>query len=392
MRCLIVKLSSMGDVIHALPVVHDILHAYPQAQIDWVVEEAFAELVSAHAGVHQVLPIGLRRWQKNWLSRQHWWEFSQFKQQLQQDAYDFVFDLQGLAKSALIARWARKVRVAAQPATGKSYGFAAAAAKEPWSRYWIDSPLPINTRLPLIEQLRSVPAQALSYTVRGKPEFGLQVPERYLQVRLPVPLGPSQAYAILLHGTAAAYKLWPPQAWRSLAKALHQLGMATVLPWGNEAEHQRAKAIAANIPSAHVMPERYSILQWAAWMQGARVVIGLDTGLSHLAAALAVPTIFLFGATPHWRIAPYWGQSRHNELNRPGADAATPAGGAARPARHITLGQPEQQRWPTVKEVLQALAQLPLNSIEQSLSSQPVLSQASTGLTPLILPGGSVSE
>lgn len=325
----------MGDVIHALPVVADLRRHFPQAEIDWVVEEAFAELVHMQAGVRRVLPIALRRWKKNGFSWQHWRELSAFLRNLRSQRYDAIFDLQGLGKSALVAGLAY----------GPSYGFNAQAAKEPWSARLLSHPLPIKLQSAMIEQLRSVPAQALGYAVTGLPEFNLQavVAQQDLPESFPPMAGP---FAILLPNTAANYKLWPEADWQQLAQSLSQHGVVPVFSWGNEVERMRVTRIVDGVPGAVIAPRRYGLREWARIMLNARVVIGLDTGLAHLAAALRVPSLFLFGATPHWRIAPYWYERR----------SGLP--------QHLTLGRPEaelasgQSAWPTVQEVLAGLADL----------------------------------
>lgn len=321
----------MGDVIHALPVVADLRRHFPQAEIDWVVEEAFAELVQAQAEVRRVLPIALRRWKKNCFSWQHWRELGAFLRDLRSQRYDAIFDLQGLGKSALVAGLAH----------GPSYGFNAQAAKEPWSARLLSHPLPINLQSAMIEQLRSVPAQALGYAVTGLPEFHLQaaVEQQTLPADFPTLTAP---FAILLPNTAANYKLWPEADWHQLALSLSQHGVVPVFSWGNEAERIRVTRIADGVPHAVIAPRRYGLREWARIMLNARVVIGLDTGLAHLAAALRVPSLFLFGATPHWRIAPYWyGLPKHLTLGRPEAELAS-----------------GQSAWPTVHEALMGLADL----------------------------------
>jgi heptosyltransferase I len=173
--------------------------------------------------------------------------------------------------------------------------------------------------------LRSVPAQALGYLVQGDPAFEWNFDAVGQCWQLP-------ANAVLLfHTTAAAYKRWPPENWIALAQGIAAAGSTPVLPWGSESDHARAQQIAGSAPGAVVAPY-LSITQWGKLLPQARAVIGLDTGLSHMAAARGVPSVFLFGATPRWRIAPYWGE------------------------QHITLGEPGH--WPAVSEVLHALHEL----------------------------------
>jgi heptosyltransferase-1 len=315
MRFLIVKVSSMGDIIHAMPVVHDLKFAYPDCYIDWVVEEAFTELVRANSQVDEVIPCGLRRWIKRPFNPANWGEIRAFKRELGRLRYDAVFELQGLLKTAWICR----------QTNGPSYGFDRAAAKEPVSAYLLTHPVPIDTRLHIIEQLRSVPAQALGYSVPGDPVIEWNFDAVHQDWQLPTNA------VVLFHMTAAAYKLWPVENWIALAQGIAAVGLTPVLPWGSEAEHARAQQIAAHVPGAVIAP-RLTIAQWGKSLPQARAVVGLDTGLSHLAAARGAPSVFLFGATPLWRIAPYWGE------------------------QHVTVGEPGH--WPAVSEVLHTVCDL----------------------------------
>lgn len=317
MRVLIVKVSSMGDIIHALPVVRDLRRFNPAIQIDWVVEEAFAEIVQAHSGVDRVLPYGLRRWKKNIFSPTHWREWLAFRRQMRQQPYDAVLELQGLFKTTLLGR----------QAIGPVFGADRQAARDPYSAWLLKHPLPIDPDVHMIEQLRAIAAQALGYKVQGLPEFGLSV-----DAVQPAWTPPAAPYVVLLHVTAATYKLWDETAWIALAQKLSAQGQTPVLPWGSLAEKARAERI-VQAANAGIVAPRLGLMAWGKIMCGAQAVVGLDTGLSHLAAALGVPSVFLFGATPRWRIAPYWG------------------------AQHCTLGEPGH--WPTVEQVMEVLGQLP---------------------------------
>ena len=315
MRFLVVKVSSMGDIVHALPVAHDLKRAHPDCRLDWVVEEAFVDLVRANPLVDEVIPFGMRRWMKQPLKRASWRELAAFRRNLRGRRYDAVFELQGLFKTAWICRHAG----------GPSYGFDRAAAKEALSAQLLTQPLRIDTERHIIEQLRSVPAQALGYAVRDKPVYHWNFDAVRSDWRMP-------ANAVLLfHMTAADYKLWPLDDWTRLAHGISEFGLTPVLPWGNDAERARAREIAARAPGATVTP-LLSLPQWGKLLPQAQAVVGLDTGLSHLAAAQGVPTVFLFGATPRWRVAPYWGE------------------------QHVTLGEPG--RWPSADQVLLALRDL----------------------------------
>jgi len=323
-RILIVKTSSMGDVIHNMPVIADLHAAFGPGQvaIDWVVEEAYAELPQMHAGVARVLPVALRRWRKQWLSRQACRERSLFRDQLREVSYDAVLDTQGLLKSALLARVARLNPDGAR--IGAGWG----SAREPLASLFYQRRYPVDARLHAVERLRALAAQAFAYQVEGKPDFGLRTPTAqfaWLQ---------HANYAVLLHATSRAEKSWPADRWTALGGKLAAAGIHAVLPWGSPAEQAAARTLADAIPGALVAP-KLSLGKAAALMAGARAVIGVDTGLTHLAATLDVPVVALFGATARWRFAPYW-SPRAVSLGDAGVQPQAEAVGAAL----IELGVP----------------------------------------------------
>ncbi|MDP1997012.1 MAG: glycosyltransferase family 9 protein, partial [Gallionella sp.] len=107
---LLVKTSSLGDVLHNLPVVSDIVRHYPNAQIDWVVEESFAALPGLHPAMRNVIPVAVRRWRGKLLSAATWREIAAFRNKLAAQRYDIAIDTQGLLKSALLMRGANGLR------------------------------------------------------------------------------------------------------------------------------------------------------------------------------------------------------------------------------------------------------------------------------------------
>lgn len=317
MRVALVKTSSMGDVIHALPVVTDILRALPKAQIDWIVEEAFAELPALHPSVREVVPVAVRRWRRSPFASETRREIAGTRARLRRAGYQCVLDLQGLLKSVWIGR------MAGAPMAG----FSRRCAREPLAALAYRFRYDVDMSLHAIERLRSLAAQALGYRVEGMPVFGLSAPPD------PVPGLPEPPYALLLHATSRAEKLWPESCWRELIGRLAAQGIVSALPWGSEAERERAVALAGERdPRQPVVLPRLTLRQCAAAIARADLVVGVDTGLTHLAAALDAPTVALFAATPAWRFGPYW----------------TP--------RATGLGQ--DGRWPGVDEVLAAAARV----------------------------------
>jgi heptosyltransferase-1 len=311
-RVLIIKTSSMGDVVHNMPVVADIRRAHPDFVIDWVVEEAYADLVRMTRGVTRVIPVALRRWRREPFRKSTRVERRAFIDALHAERYDVVLDTQGLLKSALIARRARLMP------SGVRVGFSRALVRESLARLFYDRGYSVDPRLHAIERMRGLAAAALGYAgpPLGVPRFELDVPPHDF-AWLASGSSPNEEtpprYAVLLHATARPEKAWPAERWISLIDVFRTAGITPVLPWGNAVEREAAELLAREASTsgsrATTMPvvaPGLSLVEAASLLGGAEAVVGVDTGLLHLAAALDVPTVGLFGATPRWRYAPYW--------------------------------------------------------------------------------------
>lgn len=286
MQILLVKTSSLGDVVHNLPVVSDLRARLPQAKIDWVVEEGFADLPRLHPGIRNVIPVAWRRWRRHLLSPATWGEMAACRRQLRQCAYDAVLDTQGLLKSALIARQAG---LAPQ---GRRLGFDRGSAREPIAARHYDETFAVAKDLHAVERNRRLAAAAFGYACAGGPDYGIAAP--------PLSAGwlPRRNYAVLLTATSRADKLWPEEDWQALGLALVATGLQCVLPGGNSDERQRAARLAAKLGRAVAAPP-LGLAAMAGLLAGADVVVGVDTGLVHLAAALGRPTLALFcGSDP----------------------------------------------------------------------------------------------
>lgn len=277
MRLLLVKTSSLGDVIHNLPVASDIAAQFPGAVIDWVVEEALTEIPRLHPAIRRVIPVALRRWRKQLLSPATWREMASFRRTLQAESYDAVIDTQGLLKSALICRMAH----------GPRYGHSAEFAREPFASRFYDHRIPVPAELHAVTRNRLLASQALTYPLSDVLDYGIAVP--------PAPTSDADSVT-LLTATSRDDKLWPTERWIALGQALHEQGLTSLLPAGSASERERATQIAARIPHARVLPPM-SLRELAVTLAGSRLVVGVDTGLVHLAAALGRPTIALFCAS-----------------------------------------------------------------------------------------------
>ena len=275
-RALIIRPSSLGDIVHAMPIVHDLARHRPGISIDWVAEEAFAPLVSLNRGVRRVVPLALRRWRHAAFSRSTWREFGAFRRELQLERYDAVLDLQEQVKGALVA-WL---------AHGPAHGPDRASIREPLATTMYRHVHRIDPRQHLIDRCRELAGKALAYEPAGAPRFDLTPPR----------IDRQPPYAVCLHATSRTDKLWPEAHWRELIGELARMEMSVLLPWGNAEEAQRSERLAGASPNARVVPRR-ELPELAAMLARAELVCGVDTGLTHLAAALGTPTISLFTAT-----------------------------------------------------------------------------------------------
>jgi len=298
MRILLVKTSSLGDVIHTLPAVTDAARALPDIRFDWVVEEAFVEIPSWHPAVERVIPVALRRWRKHLFARDTHTEWKAYRAALNAAPYDFVLDAQGLIKSAWLAIMARATvhgldfRSAREPLASLVYAHRHAV---PWGQHAVrrvrklfsialNYPLPENA---LGEDDGADFADADTYGLdRARISFdGAALAAAGDAPRL-----------VFLHGTTWPTKHWPENYWRELARLATGAGWEVRLPWGSEVEHERAQRIAKNLSGVHVLP-RLPLAGLATELGAATACVAVDTGLGHLAAALDVPTLSLFGPT-----------------------------------------------------------------------------------------------
>ena len=298
MNILIVRVSSLGDVVHNMPLLADVHRQFPDAQIDWVVEEAYTDLVGLNPHVRTIIPIALRRWRKRLWAPSIRKEIAAFYRRLRSVQYDLILDTQGLLKTGFVMRMARLAP------NGKRVGLANAtedSGYEPLSRLFHTMSVPVDLRAHAVARGRAVAAAALGYAANDAIDFALQAPP----VSSSLPWSGLNDYAVFFHGTAGADKQWPIDSWREIASALATRGMPVLLPWGNQKERVRAEQIAAKLPNARVLPQ-LRLMDAVALAQGAALAIGVDTGLVHVAAAYCRPTIELYIASPRWKTEGYW--------------------------------------------------------------------------------------
>ena len=302
MKILIVKLSSLGDVVHAMPAVQDIRQAYPQAQIDWVVERNFAPLVRRCKGVHRVIPCELRRWRQALWSEETRQAWQMFKRELQQDEYDAVIDLQGLTKSALVSWLARL------SAQGRRFGLAnqtEGSGFEAPARWVAQVAIPMPVRSHAVTRSRQLCAVALDYKIPTQLSFGLlALTDKALPATKNIAFRTGlQGIVVLAHGTSRADKAWPVAHWRELCSRLNAAGFGIALPQGNSAEQASAEAIARDLPHAQVWP-LLALDALTDTLANCFGVIGVDSGLSHIAVALDLPHVQIYNFATGWRTGP----------------------------------------------------------------------------------------
>lgn len=302
-RVLIVRMSSLGDIIHTFPVATDLARQVPGVTLHWAVEGEYVELARMHPAIAEVIPVAIRRWRRAPFAGATWREVGAARRALKAAPYDAILDTQGLLKSVWVAKQAR----------GPVHGFGRGTAREPLVSRFYDRTYEFAPSDHKIFRYRSVAAHALDYAFPPAIDYGLAVP--------PAPgFAPQGPYVVLMHSTARAAKLWDEASWSAVARHLDARGLVCVLPWGSETERARAERLAAPLARA-LVPPRMSITEAAGLLGHARAVVGLDTGFTHLAAALRVPVVGIFC------------DSEPVDAHPAGMGAATWRGGVGRPPR-----------------------------------------------------------
>ncbi len=280
MRVLVVKLTSMGDVLHMMPALSDLKAQYPTLTVDWMVEDSFAQIPAWHPAVDKVIPVATRRWRK--FKRANFGEFLRFWRDLRAQRYDAIVDAQGLIKSAVFSRFARLA------SGGKRIGYSGDSIKESPAAKLYQVRVPVNRDQHAITRLRQLLAGGFGYAAPDSaPNYALK-PHKTSSAEAPT--------VFLLHGTTWATKHLPQQKWRELAELIIDDGFKVVLCWGNEVEKQRAEWIVDGLPNANVL-EKSSLNELKQRLAAASGAIAVDTGLGHLAAGLGLPCVSIYGST-----------------------------------------------------------------------------------------------
>jgi heptosyltransferase I len=338
MKILIVKLSSLGDVLHNLPIVWGLRAQYPQAQIDWVVEEGYVGLLEPlkttdqFKGLDRIIPLAFRRWKKA-LKRGEFirsiQEYISFKADLQTTTYDLIIETQGLLKSAWVTKLANPKKTAQVFGLANQTEF---SGYEPWARKFYTDSVQVPFHCHAVDRSRWVAAAAMDLPVpdrvQSPPQF---YPSSYVQslvdaaklgfasTRVDLGFDVSKPYVMCFHATAGKSKRWSDNAWVAVGKALVAKGIQVVLPWGSDQEKEVSIQLAKKISghqslagSKAVVPNSFSIADAFGLVAGAQMTIGVDTGLTHLSAILGMPTIEIYCDSPRWKTEGYWSPQIHN--------------------------------------------------------------------------------
>jgi heptosyltransferase-1 len=346
MKILIVKLSSLGDVLHNLPIVWDLRAKYPLAQIDWVVEEGYVGLLEplktisspsgdSTAGINNIIPLAFRRWKKA-LKRGEFirsiQEYIAFKEQFKSGVfagYDLIIETQGLLKSAWVTKLANPNKTAEVFGLANQTEF---SGYEPLARKFYTDSVQVPFHCHAVDRSRWVAASAMDMPVPDRiispPQF---YPDTYVQslvdaaklgfasTRVDLGFDVTKPYVMCFHATAGASKRWSDDHWVTVGKTLLAKGMQVILPWGNDKEKAVGTQIAKKISGTYslagskaIVPSAFSIADAFGLVAGAQMTIGVDTGLTHLSAILGRPTIELYCDSPRWKTEGYWSSKIHN--------------------------------------------------------------------------------
>jgi heptosyltransferase-1 len=280
-RVLLIKLTSLGDLIHALPALSDAKRARPELDFDWAIDENFQEIALWHPAVKDIITTDHRRWRKALAHPSTLASISRLISQLRAVEYDLVIDGQGNFKTALLSLCTR----------GPRAGFDRHSVREWTAHLGYQRRYSVTKNAHAIERLRRLFAAALDYPVPASPpDFQIQK-ERFVRPKVELP----GEYLVFVHNASWKTKLWPEAHWEELLRKSVQAGFKVLLPWGTSEEEARAKRLAVH-PGILVLP-RLSLCEMGHVLAGATACVCMDTGLSHLTAALNVPSITLYGST-----------------------------------------------------------------------------------------------
>jgi heptosyltransferase-1 len=310
-KILLVKLSSLGDVLHNLPIVWDLRTRLPSAQVDWVVEEAYVYLLEplvsreGFRGIDRIIPFALRRWKRNLFSLATWKEFFAFRKILRATTYDVLIETQGLIKSAMVCSMVKKSSNVVIAGLANATEF---SGYEPLARSFYNQSVQVPRQCHAVDRSRWVMSSALDWSLIERSSAPQFYPQEFIQ-RIPKSSveGLNTPYVLCFHSTAREAKRWANEHWIALGKDLAARGYQVVFPWGSAAEKLVSLTLAEQIPGA-LVPPAFSIEESFSVIAGAALTVGVDTGLTHLAAVLDKPTVEIYCDSPRWKTEGYWSQ------------------------------------------------------------------------------------
>ena len=303
MKILIIKTSSMGDIIDTLPALTDASEILKQdLRFDWVVEEGFAEIPRWHPLVNKIIPVALRRWRKQPYLAIKNGEWEKFYDLLRQEQYDYIIDAQGLLKSAILTRLSRGLRC----------GFDFNTAREFLAAFFYQKRFNIAKNQHAVTRTRELFSQVLNYTLPTSiPDYKIDTRCLLAHPELdPTKINLSRKTVLFIHGTSRADKYWPESHWIELAKLAQKAEYTVYIIWGSQEEKERSERIALACPSVHIAA-KLKLSEVAALLSQISAAVAVDTGLGHLAAALGTPTVSLYGPTDPKLIGAYGPRQQH---------------------------------------------------------------------------------
>lgn len=314
-KILLVKLSSLGDILHNLPLVWDLRIRLPNAQIDWVVEEGYMHLLEpllsrdGFKGIDHIIPFSLRRWKKKMFSLNSWKELFSFQRRLQESSYDIVIETQGLLKSALVCFLAKKKPDAVITGLANATQY---SGYEPLARFFYNQCVQVPIDCHAVDRSRRVMCAALDWPLIERSTAPQFYPQQFLQSLSEKTLPELQKpYVLCFHSTAREAKRWANENWVAFGKELAQQGYQPVFPWGSPSEKLISSELASQIPGA-IVPPAFSIKEAFSVIAGAALTVGVDTGLTHLAAVLGRPAVEIYCDSPQWKTEGYWSEHIRN--------------------------------------------------------------------------------
>ncbi|CUR53493.1 Lipopolysaccharide heptosyltransferase 1 [Serratia symbiotica] len=283
MKVLIIKISSMGDILHTFPALTDAMKAIPNISFDWIVEECFNQIPTWHPAVNNVIIVAFRRWKKNWFNSLVRKQRNNFKNKIQSNHYDVIIDAQGLIKSSILITRLTK---------GYKHGYNYNTIREPFASFFYNYKHNVNKQQHAVERIRELFSKSLyyskpnnygNYSINKQLFFNLQKKD-------------TKQYLVFLHSTTRSNKHWPEKNWRDLIKLTMNHKIKIKLIWNSINEYKRSQRLAYGFPHVEILP-KLTLKYIANILLNAKSIVSVDTGLSHLSAALNKPNITLFGPT-----------------------------------------------------------------------------------------------